>query len=198
MIRFFRIAFFLIGLLLYATIVVRMIQPADPVKNYIAIVGNRPGGSCCYTYMVNPAKNDAQRARISVVEQPVVSSSISPSGRWRYAHVQTQTGRLVYLIRLDDDGLLRLPDQVGQGRYVHWDAQDDVLYFFGRGLAAAAAMYRLTPDDPNPVRLTSFIFQDVRAIHQQPLPHLPAFAPWILIFWAINALVLAGGLRPRC
>ena len=197
MTRFFRIVLFLMGLLLYVTIVVRMVQPADPDQNYVAIVGNRPGGRCCYTYMVNPAKNEAHRVRLSVIEQPVASSSISPSGRWRYAHVQTQTGRLVYLIRLDDDGFLRLPDHVGKGRYVHWDSQDDVLYFIGRGPAAEMALHRLTPQNPEPERLTDYTFQDVRAIHQQPLPHLPDFAPWLLAFWTITALVLAGALRPR-
>jgi hypothetical protein len=47
------------------------------------------------------------------------------------------------------------------------------------------------------VRLTSYLFEDVRAIHQQRIPHLPDFAPWLLVFWAINALVLAGALRPK-
>ena len=197
MIRFFRIVLLLMGLLLYATITVRMVQPSNPVQTYIVIVGNRPGGLCCYTYMVNPVKNEAHRVRLSVIEQPVATSSISPSGRWRYAHVSTQTGRLVYLIRLDDDGFLRLPEDVGQGRYVHWDATRDILYFIGRGPASAAALHRLTPQNPDPVRLTSYLFEDVRAIHQQPIPHLPDFAPWLLVVWAINVLVLAGALRPK-
>jgi hypothetical protein len=147
--------------------------------------------------MVNPRRDEADRVRLSVVEQPVATSSISPSGRWRFAHVQMQTGQLVYLIRLDDDGFMRLPDQVGLGRYVHWDAEEDILYYIGGSGTPTMALHRLTPDDPTPVRLTSYLFQDIRAIHQQPLPRLPGFAPWLLLFWAINVLFLAGALRPR-
>lgn len=193
MIRFWRIFLLLFGLGLFIAVWVRGLQPAETKGLYRVVYGDLHGRYCCASFMINEEKRTANRVQVGVIEQPTDQTPISPSGAWQFAYVQTPRQWVVYLIPQGGGEPLRLPNEVGNSWLMHWGSRSDTLYFLQRGMNFRSALFRATPAAPQPVKITRYIFGEVRSIHEQPLP-TTHFTPYGLLFMCINILVIGGAL----
>ena len=194
MIRFWRLLFFIFSLSIFIPTVLRTIQPQESTGLYQVIYGDTFPRVCCSAFLINEERREANRVRLGVADQPAAVSQISPSNDWRFANVSTPQGNRSYLIPLDGSDPMRLPEAVNNVEDAFWSTQADVLFYLQRNEFLTTALFRLTPDNPDPVRLSRYQFFNIRTIHEQPLP-TTSFTPLVLLFYTVNMLVIAGGLR---
>jgi hypothetical protein len=197
MMGFWRLLLGLLSLFLLLGTILRALQPGQPDHLYSVIYGDRPWTLCCGVYLVSEGRQVAGRVQLPAVPQYRVLSDVSPSGSWRFANVDLGRRRAAYMVPQDGGEPLRLPDSVAQGWHYHWSPETDELYYLGWGDRQGTAFFKISPIERVPERLSGFQFGRVRSIHQQRLPILEGFTPWLLLFWGINALLIAALLKPR-
>jgi hypothetical protein len=201
MIRFFRWVLFLLGGLLLAVICLRWFQPPQPSSIYRVIRSDPAGKECCITYLISEERRSAVRTQVSGRQEIVFGSPYSPSGQWRFVNLTISNNQTIaFMLPVGEGDPVRLPSPVERGWYAHWSGEEDKLYFLlPQRLFGLSALYRITPQEPTPVRLTPYRFSSVSQIYEQKLPPTP-FTPWMLLFYSLTFLLLAvlmGG-RMRC
>jgi hypothetical protein len=198
MARFWTWLLLLLGGLLFSLTLIRTLQPRQSVGLYQVVYGDLHGLQCCAAYLINEPRHQANRVRVGLIKQDEDDpSNVSPSGDWKFVNVLVSLNNTyrAYFIPTDGRPPMALPPQVGDGWYAHWDGQQDVLYYFAReGLDFESALFRISPSEPQPVRLSNYMFGLIRTFQQQPLP-TTHFSPWALLFISINLLVIALPLR---
>jgi hypothetical protein len=202
--RAFAWLFILWGAALLSVLSLRAIYSSAPNDVYTVVYGERTFGVCCVTYALNPRTHEANRVRLGSLRQPPAVTDIAPSGQWRYALVQTPKGFRMYFLPYGENAArgtppLQLSDEVARGWQMQWSSREDALYYLGRGGKARfeAAFYRVSPTQTRPVRLSDFIFNNVRSIHEQSLPYTSPYRPLFLTLWgtglaSLGCLLLAG------
>jgi len=194
MTRFFRLLCLAFGLSLFGVTLLRAAQAPHSSGTYRVLYGDYHRFHCCAPFMVNESRHTANRVRVGVIQQPVIApSSFSPGGGWRFMLVNTGTRLTPYFVPTDGSPPQELPDAVSLGWQHHWSQQEDVLYYLARAGGYEAALYRVSPSQPTPQRITPFMFGSVRSIDEAPLP-TTHFSPWVLLFLSMNVLVMGGGL----
>lgn len=194
--RFLRWTLAAMGLSLFALTLLRWVQPAETQRHYQVVYG-AVHGKCCSVYVVNERTRQANRAQIGLVQQNDIWDSLSPSRQWKFANVQLSIGSdyQAYFIPLAGGDLIPIPASSAQGWFYHWSSREDTVYWLGRSHSFQSALFRANPQNPTPQRLTDYSLDNVRTIQEQPLPLLPAFTPWVMLFWSLNVLFIAGGLK---
>jgi hypothetical protein len=194
MIRFFRWLLFIFGILIFALVIVRSIQPAQPTGIYQVIAADLHRQDCCVNYLISEETRTANRARLSGLLNVVGESAYSPSGDWRFVNLTiSATDTIALMIPAQGGSMVRLPSPVEQ--YMHWSSYKDAFYYLrAERPFGDSALYRVTPSQTTPVRLTRDQFRWVSMIYEQPLP-ATGFSPYVLIFYSLGFLGLGGLLK---
>jgi hypothetical protein len=192
MIRFFRWILFLFGSLLLLSTLLRLFQPSQPTGIYRIIRSDPPGKICCVSYLISEERRLAARVRLNGQQEVVVESPYSPSGQWRFVNLIISNNQTIaFMLPVAGGDPVRLPSPVERGWYAHWSAQEDKLYFLlSERLFGFSALYRVTPQETTPLRLTPYRFSAVSQVYEQRLPLTP-FTPWVLAFYSLSFLLLS-------
>lgn len=209
MYRTLRLFFTVFGVCLFATTTLRAIQPIETTGIYPVIAAGQPDGLCCNVYIVTDRRELAQRVQVGVgsqlaesnpffgagIQAPVITNLISNSNDWLFVPViNNDSEKYAYMIPTDGGDPVRLSDEVVQGWNHYWSEFEDTLYYVKRDNLDGSALYSISPPATQPTRLTDNAFGEVRSINERGLP-ASDFAPYLLLFWCINLLFIAGGLR---
>lgn len=203
MLRLMRLTCALWGLLLFALVLIHAARPAESSQTYRVIYAEHDG-ICCATFLINERQAAANRVQMGVIPEPLDMNPVSVSGRWRFALVDTPQGVRAYFLplengrQIEDGPLIQLPDseEIAFIQYHQWSAVDDVMMYLALNYSRyVLAYFEVSPDDPEPRRMSHYMFTRVRSLHEQYLPPLGSFSPWVLLILSLNLLVIAGGLK---
>lgn len=197
MTRFWTCICLLLGGFLLVSTVIRAVQPRQTTGVYQVVYGDLHGGLiCCTAYLINEPRRQANRAQVGLLQQDdsLPDSNVSLSGDWKFANVLVSLmgDYRAYFIPTNGDDPMPLPAPVSDGWYAHWSTRNDTLYYFAReGARYESALFRVSPDQPNPVRLSNYVFGVIRTFQEQPLP-TTQFSPWALLVISFNLLLIGG------
>lgn len=199
MIRFWRIVLLCFGIFSLLGATIKTLQPAETDQSFMLIYADYHGTICCSAFLINETRRMANRVDLGTFQQADLADRVSPDGRWRWANVRTPTGYTLYLLRNDIDAPpLRMPESVTRIYEIYW-GEPDVLYYLAAPLGGyELALFRLKPDDPQPILLTDYQFEPgrVRSVQEYRLDHSLSWSPWLGYLLAFSALIAGLGWRP--